>query len=210
MNIVSLCAYIIVVIPYATYPMFRSLQSLKAKQSRICSMLLGAQKSSYLGEPVSQLEHALQTADLIWRSGGGMYYTLAGLLHDMGHIIAEKEPGLMTAYGALRHEDLGAEFLMNEGFSAQVYEPVRFHVAAKRYLARDPNYYERISPASKCSLENQGGPMEEHEALEFESNPFFQPAILLRNMEERAKFPGKVVPTLEFYEGFILKDLTEQ
>lgn len=210
MNMVNLCAYFVLVIPYSIHSMTTSLQSLKAKRLKICKMLLGAQRSSYLGEPVNQLEHALQTADLVWRSGGGMQLTLAGLLHDMGHIVAENEPTLMTAYGALRHEDLGAEFLMHEGFSAQVYEPVRYHVAAKRYLARDPNYYELISPASKCSLENQGGPMEEQEACEFEYNPYFQQAMLVRKKEDQAKIPGKVVPPLACYEGFILQHLSEQ
>lgn len=211
MKILSLCLYLVLIIPFYMCSVTTSLQILRAQRLKLCNMLLGAHKSSYLGEPVSQLEHALQTADLVRCSGGGKNLTVGGLLHDIGHIVvAEDKQGFMTAYGALKHEEIGATFLMNEGFSAQVYEPVRCHVAAKRYLARDPNYFERISPASKCSLENQGGPMEDYEARKFECNRYYQQAILLRKAEDQAKVPRKKVPPLEFYQDLILEHLIEQ
>lgn len=204
MNVLKVWAYIIVTLPCLILPG----QSPEIQTMMIIDMLQRAHCSSYLGEEVSQLEHALQTADLVRQSGGSSHLILAALLHDVGHIVADKE--LMGTYGARCHGGLGAEFLMNLGFSARVYEPVRYHVAAKRYLARDLKYYERISWASKCSLKNQGGPMEEKEARDFEDNLYFEPAILLRKCEDQAKIPHKEVPPLSAYEKLILEHLTEQ
>jgi predicted HD phosphohydrolase len=52
-------------------------------------MLLMRQRggASYFGEPVSQLEHALQAAWLASLAGASRQLVLAALLHDVGHLL---------------------------------------------------------------------------------------------------------------------------
>src|SRR5262249_45363853 len=93
-----------------------------------------------------------------------------------------------------RHEEVGAAFLAGI-FPAAVVEPVRLHVAAKRYLcATDPSYFGRLSAASVLSLRLQGGPMSEDEVRAFEATPFGSDAVLLRGWDEAAKIAGHATP----------------
>jgi gamma-butyrobetaine dioxygenase len=81
-----------------------------------------------------------------------------------------------------------------------VTEPVKLHVAAKRYLcAVDPAYFRQLSPASVQSLELQGGPFNAAEIREFEANPFYREAVQLRRWDDAAKIPHLSVPELEHY-----------
>src|ERR1700752_3049233 len=82
----------------------------------------------YPGEEVTQIEHALQTAELARRAGARAELVLASLLHDVGHLVVD------TALDADDlHEVRGATLLAGL-FGPSVAEPVRLHVAAKRYL----------------------------------------------------------------------------
>ena len=70
-----------------------------------------------------------------------------------------------------RHEEAGCAWLARH-FSPSVTEPIRLHVAAKRYLcAVKSGYLAGLSPASRLSLAVQGGPMTAEEVADFESNP---------------------------------------
>jgi gamma-butyrobetaine dioxygenase len=81
-----------------------------------------------------------------------------------------------------------------------VTEPVRLHVAAKRYLcATKGGYFERLSPGSVRSLELQGGPMREAECEAFRAGPYYRDAVRLRAWDEAAKVPGVLTPGLAHY-----------
>jgi len=81
-----------------------------------------------------------------------------------------------------------------------VLEPIRLHVDAKRYLCLiDPKYWSDLSPASKHSLEQQGGVFSESEAEAFISQPFAAEAVRLRRYDDLAKVPAKQVPNLAHY-----------
>ena len=83
-------------------------------------------------------------------------------------------------------------------------EPVRLHVAAKRYLAaREPGYFDLLSDASKLSLSLQGGPMGADEAAQFERQAFFAQAITLRRWDEEGKIVGYSGPDLAHFETAI-------
>jgi predicted HD phosphohydrolase len=103
----------------------------------------------------------------------------------------------------IRHERLGADWL-EPLFGSGVAEPVRHHVAAKRYLcATNSAYWQALSPASQRSLEIQGGPMTADEIVDFESMPGAGAGVALRRRDDRAKVAGLPVPELSHYAGLV-------
>jgi phosphonate degradation associated HDIG domain protein len=159
---------------------------------------------SYFGEPVSQLEHALQTAWLASQANSTPALIAAALLHDLGHLRHDLGEGIGADGIDTRHEQLGYDWLLAR-FGPAVAEPVRDHVAAKRYLCRvDPEYYAQLSPASIQSLGLQGGPFSEDEASAFECLPRYREALQLRRWDDAAKVPGLPVPPLEEYRPLLL------
>jgi [1-hydroxy-2-(trimethylamino)ethyl]phosphonate dioxygenase len=161
--------------------------------------------TAYHGEAVSQAEHALQAADLAERDGAPDRLIVAALLHDVGHLLDGQDEALAVRGVDGRHEDAGCAWLARH-FGPEVTEPIRLHVAAKRYLCADsPAYLEALSPASRLSLSLQGGPMSKDERANFKSNPAHVDAIRLRHYDDSAKVTGLDVPSLEHYRARILK-----
>lgn len=159
--------------------------------------------SAYFGEPVSQLEHALQVADLAERDGSPDSLVVAGLLHDVGHLVHDLPEHIADDGVDGMHEDAGADWLAPH-FGPEVVRPMQLHVNAKRYLcAVEPDYLADLSDASKLSLELQGGPMTAEEAARFEADPYYQQAVRLRRWDDLAKLPGKQVPDLAHYRDRI-------
>jgi gamma-butyrobetaine dioxygenase len=164
--------------------------------------------AAYFGEPVSQTQHALQAAHFAETEGAGGALVAAALLHDIGHLVHGEGEDVADRGVDARHEEAGYAWLQTH-FGPEVTEPVRLHVAAKRYLcAVDPAYYALLSPASVQSLALQGGPSSGEEARAFEQNPFFRDAARLRRWDDRAKDPELAVPGLDHYrrtlEGVVL------
>jgi phosphonate degradation associated HDIG domain protein len=152
---------------------------------------------AYLGEPVSQLEHALQAAHLAVMNQAPDSLVAAALLHDVGHLLIPEPDGSATS--DLLHEKAGGEWLTRH-FRPAVAEPVRLHVAAKRYLCTvDPAYRLLLSPASIESLKLQGGLFSRAEIHDFERNPFHSVAVQLRRWDDDAKVEAHSVPGLDCY-----------
>ena len=141
--------------------------------------------ANYLGEAVSISMHMLQAGALAVAAGAPDALIAAALLHDVGHLVAPT-----SAQHDARHEDSGARWLAELGFPPDVTEPVRLHVAAKRYLcAVEPTYLEALSPASIRSLELQGGVMSAQEANAFAQLEYAAGAVAVRRWDEAAKDP---------------------
>lgn len=158
---------------------------------------------AYFGEPVSQLEHALQAAYHAERDGAPAWLIVAALLHDAGHLLHDLPEHIADLGMDARHEDLGHAWLA-QYFGPEITAPVRMHVDAKRYLcATDSEYLQLLSPASVQSLQLQGGPFSQDEARAFEQQPFAREAVRLRRWDDRAKVPGMRVPGLEHYRAMI-------
>ena len=158
---------------------------------------------AYFGEPVSQLEHALQAAYHAERENAPPRLVVAALLHDIGHLLHDLGEHVADQGIDARHEDVGNAWLA-QYFGPEVTEPVRMHVDAKRYLcATDAEYLKLLSPASLQSLQLQGGPFSETEAREFERRPFAREAVRLRRWDDMAKEPAIRVPGLEHYREMI-------
>jgi phosphonate degradation associated HDIG domain protein len=165
----------------------------------VCHLFASKGHEAYVGEPVSQLEHALQTAHHALAAGCDDALIVAALLHDVGHLL-HKLPEDAAEHGInTRHEQLGQAWLKRHA-SAEVTEPVRLHVAAKRYLcATDREYLGQLSAGSTLSLRLQGGPFTREEVDQFEANPHYRAAVTLRRFDDLAKVPGLEVPGLDHY-----------
>src|SRR5678816_4627973 len=136
---------------------------------------------------VNQLQHALQAAALAEADGAPPATVLASLLHDVGHMIHDLGEDPASRGVDDMHEQLGAEWLACR-FGPEVSEPVRLHVAAKRYLCTiEPDYFGKLSPDSVRSLGLQGGPMSADELAAFRAHPQHAEAVRLRRFDEAAK-----------------------
>ena len=155
--------------------------------------------AAYLGEKVTIAEHMLQAAAQAASEDAPPALVVA-LLHDVAYVARD---GVIDADWHGRHNLTGAEFL-SRYFGPEVCEPVRLHVAAKRYLcAVEPQYVDCLSAASRHTLGLQGGPMTGQEIERFEDNPDSRKALCLRRWDESAKVPGRSVPRLEHYRRLI-------
>jgi phosphonate degradation associated HDIG domain protein len=139
------------------------------------------------GERVSQLDHALQCATLARRDGAPDTLVAAALLHDYGHLIDNRGRMAEEAGEDGGHEAVGA-IALSRWFGPATTQPIALHVAAKRYLcAVEPGYLDALSPASKLSLELQGGPLSAADATNFAARPFAADAVRLRRWDDWGK-----------------------
>ena len=165
-------------------------------------------RSNYIGEAISQQEHAAQAARAAYEDGVDEDSIIAALLHDVGHLLTDA-PQMEFNLGTKEHEAVGAWFLRTLGFSDKTAALVERHVEAKRYLTyKMPEYYNRLSDASKGTLKQQGGPMTKSEAEAFENDPLFKTIIAMRTWDEKAKVVD--MPDLKpvsFYADMIQRSL---
>ena len=170
------------------------------------SSLLNSRATTWYGqEAVSQLEHALQCAQLAEKANETPETIVAALLHDLGHILIKENPDALVeeAMPPLKddlHQYVALPFLRSV-FTDAVLEPIKLHVEAKRYLcAVDQHYWDSLSPASKHSLELQGGIFDENQVKAFEDLPYASQATRLRRYDDLAKVAGLPTPPLSRYE----------
>ncbi len=156
---------------------------------------------------VSQLEHALQAAAGARAMAAPASLVVAALLHDVGHLFHDEDRDLAAEGVDDRHEVQGAAWLAQR-FPASVSEPIRLHVAAKRFLvATEPDYAARLSPDSVRSLALQGGPMTPAQCRAFRAETWWRDAVALRRLDEAAKVPGAVTPGLRDFLPMIAATL---
>ena len=159
----------------------------------------------YSGEPVTQLEHALQSALLAEQSGASPSLVTAALLHDLGHMINDQGETPTLRGIDDRHEYVAIPRLRGL-FGDAVLAPIRLHVEAKRYLCArgdgtlsGPAYLRALSPDSVRSLTLQGGVFSDAEADVFIQQPFAHDALRVRGWDDLAKVAGRSTPPLTHY-----------
>ena len=157
--------------------------------------------NEYIGEPVTILEHSVQSAQLAEAEGYDEEVILAALFHDIGHLMPIDTHEDMDGLGHLSHEKVGSAYLTELGFSEKINFLVNAHVSAKRYLCfAKPDYYEKLSDASRQTLVFQGGVMSADEANAFENHPLFDLSLRMRYWDEAAKETNQVLPDLTKYK----------
>ena len=160
----------------------------------IAELFAGPGARDYLGEAVTIGVHMRQAGALAEAAGASAPLVAAALLHDVGHLRQETDD---------RHGDAGARWL-SQWFGEAVTEPVRLHVAAKRYLcAAEPGYFGRLSPESVRTLALQGGPMTPEQAAAFEALPFARDAVAVRRWDDEAKDPAVTPPAFAHFEPLL-------
>jgi phosphonate degradation associated HDIG domain protein len=159
----------------------------------------------YSGEPVTQLEHALQSAQLAERAGADAALITAAFLHDLGHLINDlgETPTLRGIDD--KHQYVALPFLRGL-FADDVLQPIKLHVDAKRYLCvhgdgmlSGAEYWAALSEDSKRSLELQGGVFTAAQANAFIAQPYAPDAVALRRWDDLAKVEGAATPPLSHY-----------
>src|SRR5450432_1838973 len=165
----------------------------------ICALFDAKGARMYSGEPVTQLEHALQTAALAESYGPDAALITAALLHDLGHLLNDQGDTPTQRGIDDVHQYFALPFL-RALFTDDVLEPIRLHVDAKRYLcATRPGYHDALSADSKRSLFLQGGVYAAAEASEFAARRGATRAVELRLWDDAAKIAGMQTPPLAHY-----------
>src|SRR4051812_19273859 len=153
----------------------------------------------YSGEGVTQLEHALQAAQLAENEGAAEELVTAAFLHDLGHLL-NLQGETPSARGIDDQHQYFAIPFLRPLFPAAVIEAIRLHVDAKRALcAIEPGYYAALSQDSKRSLELQGGVFDPGQAKAFLAKPHAEDAIRVRRWDDQAKVPGASTPPIGHY-----------
>jgi phosphonate degradation associated HDIG domain protein len=167
--------------------------------SDICILFSRKGGRAYDGEPVTQLEHALQTATRAAESGAAPSIVVAALLHDLGHLLNDQGE-TPTLRGVDDVHQYAALPFLRPLFGDDVLAPIKLHVDAKRYLcATRPDYYDALSVDSKRSLALQGGIFTADEAAAFIAQPHAKDAVSVRLWDDLAKIAGLPTPPLAHF-----------
>ena len=159
-------------------------------------------KTLYIGEKITISEHMIQSAMIAEKAKSPNSLICSCLLHDYGHFILENPDELVRKKVDGKHEYIGYEYL-KKFFSKDVVEPIKYHVLAKRYLARDKKYFNSLSDASKTSLKLQGGVLSAKESKEFKKREFFKHSVKLRKFDEVAKRTDIKIKSIVDYKDLL-------
>lgn len=166
-------------------------------------------KNKYF-EDITIAEHSIQTALISIDKKSTPQLVTACLLHDIGDFLMTEKVYKDTFEQKKdpRHEVVGEKYL-SQYFQKSVTQPVLLHVDAKRYLARDPSYYNLLSEHAKFTLKYQGGLFTDEQCKEFLRLPYAQDALNLRRYEEDARTENMKLPDIEFFWDYLNKSFLE-
>ncbi len=182
--------------------------TIEAIADEVIALLANSGGEQYFGEAVTKRQHAEQCAWWALQADADEELILAALLHDIGHLLEDEAAIRDEQVGVINHDELGAKWLLDRGFSPRLAALVGGHVDAKRYLtATQPGYYDKLSVASRETLRLQGGPMPPEEAAHFGAAAELKDILRLRTWDELAKDPTWQGPSLESYRPLLIRHL---
>jgi len=161
----------------------------------------------YIGEKITQMEHAMQCLQLAEEETDDLEVILAAFFHDIGHLIEiSNQDKQMGTWGVVDHEEVGKKYLLSKGFSEKVSDLVANHVKAKRYLVTVyPEYYQKLSEASKETLKYQNGFMTPEEVENFKKDPLFDLSLKIRGFDDQGKEVNAKIKPLSYLEELLKK-----
>jgi predicted HD phosphohydrolase len=174
----------------------RQVQATVAEIIDACRSMIGL---PYDGEPVDQLQHALQCGHIARTDGADDEFVVACLLHDVARAPAVAD---MPFDGPRQHHGEAGSRWLTPRVGSNIAWLVEQHVPAKRYLvATDPDYAAKLSEVSARTLRAQGGPMDDDEVAAFRAHPDWERAVALRLIDDRGKVVGWDVPQIDTYRS---------
>jgi phosphonate degradation associated HDIG domain protein len=175
------------------------MQTFTAKLDEFKNLYVERGGEQYGGEAVSQLQHAVQCAQLAEQAGSSPALIAAAFLHDLGHLSHDLGDDCAVRGVDDAHE-YRAQRLLDGLFRPDVIEPIVLHVEAKRCLcAMDAEYHATLSPASVRSMALQGPVFTEAEVEAFIANPHGKDALNLRRWDDLAKDPNAETPDFGYF-----------
>jgi predicted HD phosphohydrolase len=175
------------------------------KISDILSLYIEQGDTNYFGEKVTKTEHMIQCAVIAEKNKEPDYIILACLLHDIGHFLDKDD---MNGLGVSNHGIIASNYLKKLGMNSRICFLVEKHIDAKRYLVTiDKKNYDKLSDASKKTLEFQGGKMTDEELYKFENSEEFLNILKIRNYDDNGKQINKDLPNIETFKQLIKKYL---
>lgn len=164
-------------------------------------------QQDYIGEEITQNEHMIQGAMFAEQDNQPIEIVVSLFLHDIGHLLElenDSNEGKMGDLGALNHESKGRLFLENLGIPYPIPNLVENHVISKRYLiTKNPEYFNKLSDASKQTFEYQGGILTNYELEQFENDPLFKMSLKVREYDEKSKIKNIKLKPLSYYRTMI-------
>ncbi|KAJ2864369.1 hypothetical protein GGH94_002980 [Coemansia aciculifera] len=202
---------------------FTTTMSPEQRVSMAFELLQAGSKKEYIGGEMTQLDHALQAAQLVKNEGADEETVLAALTRDIGFQIPVKDIMGLTGdnyyifytitdragnTSAVDHDRVGAAYLRKLGFSKKTCELIESDVLAKRYLSTiAPVYQESLNNASRELLKLQGGPLSSTEMREFEKDPLFKQKVQFRKWNDAARTTGVKPPALDAYRDMATRNV---
>ena len=164
----------------------------------------------YIGEEITQIEHAMQCLQLAEKETEDLEVILAAFFHDIGHLIEiSNQDKQMGTWGVVDHEEIGRKYLLSKGFSGKIAQLVANHVKAKRYLVTVyPDYYQKLSKASQETLKYQNGFMTPEEVEHFRKDQLFDLSLAIRGFDDQAKEVNAKIKPLTYLEELLKKYFT--
>jgi predicted HD phosphohydrolase len=163
-----------------------------------------ASKIRYGESAVTELEHALQCAELA-----------AAMLHDVGRyavpqeLVSDTLQDVEIVDDARGHGERGAQLMANM-LPARSLFCIRYHAESKLYLCQtNPNYRAKLAGASVKTLAVQSANYDQARLDELSGHRWWPDAIRVRVWDDTAKVKGRDTRPLDYWVVRLEKFLDE-
>ncbi|KAJ1909930.1 hypothetical protein GGI09_006520 [Coemansia sp. S100] len=196
------------------------------RATMVLELLQTGSKKEHICGKMTQLDHALQAAQLTKNEGADEETIMAALLLDIGHLIPPPRKSSVSHYvydslyqlieasgieGEAAYSRLGAAYLRKLGFSNKTSELVESNIQARRYLlSTNLNFQTGPNDGDAVLISMKLGLFSPTEKGEFEKDPLFKQKVQLAKWDDAAaKITGVKPPALDTYHDMIIRNLKQ-